>query len=141
MYTVNIFVSHSWSHFGDYDKIHEWLCRGDWNVSGTPVVFQDQSVPRSDPIHYASNDAELEYAIFSRIADSNVVVIPTGVYATYSKWIGKEIDGSQRMRKPIVAVDGLGAERTSRVVQRAAAETVRWRKQSVAEAVWRQYSR
>jgi hypothetical protein len=137
-HTINVFISHSWSYCEDYDKIHEWLCREFWNTNGTPVYFNDYSVPKDDPIHYARNADELRNAIFQRIALSHVVVIPTGMYASYSNWIQKEIDGSRLYSKPIVAVDCWGAERTSSVVASAAAEVVGWQKQSVAEAVWRQ---
>lgn len=136
---VAIFISHSWAYSGHYDKINEWLCGDNWNVDGVPLTFSDLSVPRNDPIHYAPNELVLTTAIYARIALSAVVIIPTGVYATYSKWIGKEIDGAQIYAKPIVAVNGWGAERTSSVVQNAASEIVGWQKQSIVNAVWRQY--
>jgi hypothetical protein len=140
-YDVNVFISHSWSYSGHYDTISEWLCDGQWNVDGTPLRFVDYSVPRHNPIHYAPNAQALRAAIYERIAGSHVVVIPTGVYATYSNWIGKEIDGAKLYGKPIVAVTGWGAERESTVVTDAAAETVGWQKQSVVNAVWGQFWR
>lgn len=94
-------------------------------------------MPKDDPIHYAPNDQMLQHAIYERIFRSDVVVIPTGMYANYSKWIGKEIDGSRFYRKAILAVDLWGKQRTSSVVRDAADEVVGWNKQSVIDALWR----
>ena len=138
MINLSIFVSHSWAYAGDYDKITEWLCHENWNLSGTPIIFNDVSVPRDNPIHNAPNEELLKQQIFQRIWQSNVVVIPTGVYASYSKWIGKEIEGAKAYSKPIVAVDGWGAQRTSAIVQEAATVRVGWQKQSVVNAVFHQ---
>lgn len=60
------------------------------------------------PIHDADNDKQLKEAILKQIAMSHVIVIPTGMYANYSKWIQKEIDGSSDYNKPILAVNPWG---------------------------------
>ena len=78
-------------------------------------------------------------AIFKQISMSHVIVIPTGMYATYSKWIQKEIEGSSDFGKPILAVNPWGQERTSNVVTNAAKNTVGWNKQSVIEGIWKLY--
>lgn len=62
-----------------------------------------------------------------------------GVYATYSKWINKEIEMAQKYRKPIIAVQPWGAERTSSVVKNVADVIVGWNAKSVANAV-REYA-
>ena len=138
MYIINVFVSHSWSYSEDYDKIGEWLFGSTWSVGAEQLIFLDQSVPRTDPIHYAPNEETLRNAIYQRINSSDAVVIPTGVYATYSKWIGKEIEGAHLYAKPIIGVDGWGAQRGSTVVRDAASVVVGWTKKSVATAVWQE---
>ena len=104
-----------------------------------PRRFADYSVPKDDPIHNAPRVKDLEAAIFKKIARSHVVIIPTGMYATYSKWIGREIRGSKNMSKPILAVNPRAQQRTSSIVTNAAAETVGWTRNSVVAAVWRLY--
>lgn len=101
------------------------------------MYFYDTSVPKDNPIHYAPSDAQLKAAIFQRISGSNVVVIPTGMYAHYSKWIRKEIEGARLYSKPILAVDPWGQKRAASVVAEAANETVGWNKQSIVDAIWR----
>jgi len=94
-------------------------------------------VPRDNPIHFAQNDTALQQAIYERIANSHVVVIPTGMYANRSKWIRKEIDGARVHRRPIIAVDPWAQKRASSVVAEAADESVGWNKQPIIDAVWR----
>lgn len=135
--TASVFISHSWAYSGHYDTLSEWLFRSNWTVGQDRLVFLDTSVPKHDPIHGARNTSDLRQAIYQRISASNVVVIPTGMYATYSKWIGEEIKGAQKYAKPIVAVNPWGQERKASIVANAANELVGWRKASVGAAAWR----
>ena len=63
------------------------------------------------------------------------IIILAGVYATYSKWINKEIEMAKKYNKPIIAVQPWGAERTSSIVKNAADVIVGWNAKSVANAV------
>lgn len=134
---MNVFISHSWAYSDHYEKLSQWIFEDSWSISGRPIEFFNTSVPRDNPIHYAPNDATLQHAIYERIANSHVVVIPTGMYANYSKWIQKEIDGARIHGRPIVAVDPWAQKRASSVVASAASESVGWNKQSIINAVWR----
>jgi hypothetical protein len=134
---MNVFISHSWSYSGHYDRLSEWIFDEEWSVDGQRIHFFNTSVPRDNPIHFAPNAATLQRAIYERIVNSHVVVIPTGMYANHSKWIGKEIDGAKLYGKPIVAVDPRAQKRSSSVVAAAADEAVGWNKQSIINAVWR----
>ena len=134
---MNVFISHSWSYSNHYDRLAEWIFDETWTVNGQRIQFTNTSVPRDNPIHFAPNDAALQQAIYQRIANSHVVVIPTGMYANYSKWIRKEIDGAKIYRKPILAVDPWAQKRASSVVADAADDAVGWNKQPIINAVWR----
>ena len=74
-------------------------------------------------------------AIEAKIKGCSCVIILAGVYATYSKWINKEIEMAQKYNKPIIAVQPWGADRTSSVVKEAATVIVGWNAKSVANAV------
>ena len=134
---MNVFISHSWAYSDHYEKLSQWIFEEAWTISSRPITFFNTSVPRDNPIHYAPNDATLQQAIYERIARSHVLVIPTGMYANYSKWIKKEIDGARLHGRPIVAVDPWAQKRASSVVASAASESVGWNKQSIINAVWR----
>lgn len=137
MPTIPVFISHSWSYSHHYDTLSDWIFRNQWYAEeGLPLLFVDHSIPKHNPIHYAPNEATLRTAIFEKIAYSTVVVIPTGMYANQSKWIGKEIAGARLYGKPILAVSPWAQERKSSVVGSAANLNVGWNKKPVVQAVW-----
>jgi hypothetical protein len=130
-----VFISHSWKYSDHYDKLVEWVFEKSWNSNGTPIIFENVSVPEANLILYTRNDRELYDAILQRIALAHVVVIPVGLYATYSKWIQKEIDGSAALGVPILAVTPWAQERKSRVAE-AANRVVGWSSKSVVQGIW-----
>ena len=140
-YQVHVFVSHSWAYSDHYEKIDEWLFDQVHRFGQASVRYHDYSVPKNDPIHHAPNERALQDAIFAKISRSHVVVIPTGMYANYSKWIRKEIDGARHWNKGILAVNPWGQQRKSSVVASAANTVVGWNRQSVVRGVWDLYYR
>lgn len=128
----NIFISHSWSYANHYDKVAEFL-------DDQKVSYKNYSVPKDDPIHTKGSDKELYAAIEKQIKPCSCVIIMAGVYASYSKWIDKEIEIAQKYKKPIIAVMYWGAERISSKVREASDVIVKWNAKSVADAV-KQYS-
>ncbi|MBM1310365.1 TIR domain-containing protein [Sulfitobacter mediterraneus] len=133
---MNVFISHSWAYSDHYERLAEWIFEEDWYVDEELIRFRNTSVPKDDPIHFAPTDAKLQSAIYERILVSNVVVIPTGMYANYSKWIGKEIAGAKLYSKPIVAVNPWSQKRSSSIVVQSATDLVAWNKQSIINSIW-----
>lgn len=123
-----IFISHSWSYSNQYDKVEDFL-----REEG--ISFYNHSVPKDSPVHTHGSDKELYDAIENKIIGCSCVIILAGVYATYSRWINKEIEIAQKYAKPIIAVEYWGSERTSSVVKQAATAIVKWNAKSVADAV------
>lgn len=136
---IHVFISHSWSYSGHYDTLSDWIFNNDWSIGQASLDFRDYSVPSNDPVHDADNDSQLRQALYNQIARSHVIVIPTGMYAAYSKWIQKEIDGAADMGKPILAVNPWGAQRTSTDVVSAATKVVGWNSGSVIDGIWELY--
>lgn len=136
---IHIFISHAWKYSGHYKTLASWIFEGNWRVGQASLDFRNYSVPKDDPIHNAPNDKQLKEAILKQIAMSHVIVIPTGMYAGYSKWIAKEIKDSTDYGKPILAVNPQGQRRTSGVVANAAAMSVGWTKKSVIGGIWELY--
>lgn len=136
---IHVFISHSWSHSEHYETLSSWIFEESWSVGQASLDFRDFSVPKDDPIHDAPNNRALTDAIYNQIARSHVVVIPLGMYANYSAWIQKEIDGSNKYGKPILGVNPWAQQRKSSVVAAAAVETVGWNKKSVIGGIWRLY--
>jgi MTH538 TIR-like domain (DUF1863) len=136
---IHIFISHAWSYSGHYDMLARWIFGEPWSAGQASLDFRDYSIPKNDPIHNVTSTAQLETAIFNQIANSHVVVIPSGMYANYSKWIQKEIVGAKRYNKPIVAVNPWGQEKRSGVVLSNADIGVGWNKQPLIDAIWKMY--
>ena len=81
---------------------------------------------------------QLYDAIKNKIQLTHVVVIMAGVYASYSKWINKEIkiaQGAFVTATPILAVTPWGAERTSTIVNDAADLIVGWNSESIVKGI------
>ena len=123
-----IFISHSWAYSEAYDKVEEFL-------RNEGVSFCNHSVPKDDPVHTNGTDKELYDKIEAKVRGCSCVIILAGVYATYSKWINKEIEIAKKYNKPIIAVEPFASEKTSKVVRDAATVIVGWRASSIANAV------
>lgn len=137
---IHVFISHAWAHSGHYDTLAGWIFEQNWSSGQASLDFRNYSVPKDNPIHDADDDEQLEEAIFKQIAMSHVIVIPMGMYANYSKWIKKEIEGSSDYSKPILAVNPWGQIRTSSVVGTVSDKQVGWNKQSVIDGIWQLYN-
>ena len=132
MRTHHLFISHSWNYSDAYDRLVDLLRDRSY------FSFKNYSVPRNDPIHGAGTDAQLRQAIRRQMAPCGVVLILAGVYATYSKWIEKEIRLAKRdfnQPKPVVAIKPRGSTRISVPVQQAADRIVGWSTESVVGAI------
>ena len=132
MRTYHLFTSHSWSYSDAYNRLVDLLRQKNY------FEFKDYSVPRDDPIHHAGTDAKLRLAIRGQMAPCSVVLVPAGVYATYSKWIDVEIALAKLefdRRKPIIAIEPWGSEKTSAKVKNAADSIVGWNTESIVRAI------
>lgn len=125
-----LFISHSWAYGDAYEKLVGFF-NDHPNFS-----WVDYSVPKNDPVHNANNDAQLYRAIKAQIAPVNCVVMLAGVYSSYSKWIGKEIQISKSdFDKPIIAIEPWAASQTSRLVKDNADAIVKWQSKSIVDAI------
>ena len=123
-----LFISHSWAYGDNYDKVINM-------VKGQGIEFYDHSVPKGDPIHTNGTDKQLKAAIEAKMKGTSCILILAGVYATYSKWIKKEIEIAKAYGKSIIAIQPSQADRTSSVVKENADVIVAWRGDSIAKAI------
>ena len=132
---LDVFISHSWSYSEHYDRLAEWIFSDFWAIKGQTISFRDTSVPRNDPIHCTQDDSLLKSAIYERIIESDVIVIPAAMYVNHSEWIKKEIDGAKHYKKPILAVKPWGQEKLSSRVTEVADKVVGWGKENIINSV------
>ena len=123
----HIFISHAWKYNEGYYKIIEWL-----NDSAIKYSYRNYSVPEHDPF---DNDTNLKIALTNQIKPANVVLILSGMYASYSKWIDYEIDEAIRMGKYIIGVMPWGQERIPSKIQNNANIMVGWNSNSIIDAI------
>lgn len=132
MKIFNLFISHSWAHRDAYDGLVALLRQR------PHFKFKDFSVPKDHPIHDAPNADLLREAIRLKMSPCSAVLVLAGVYATYSKWIEKEIHLAKNgfgVAKPIIAVEPWGSEKTSVRVKHAADRIVKWNTDSIVQAI------
>ena len=77
--------------------------------------------------------------IRQQIASCGCVVILSGMYVSYSKWINYEIDAAIEMSKPIIGLKPWGQERVPAKVSENASVMVGWNSASTVQAI-RDYS-
>lgn len=135
-HNINLFISHAWKYSEHYKTVSEWIFDENWSVGQASLNFKDYSIPKDDPVHTNGTDKQLKEAIDAKVSRSSVILIMTGVYSTYSKWIQKEISLAKQYSKPILAVTPQGAQKTSTVVAEAATKSVGWTKKSVIGGIW-----
>lgn len=126
--TYRLFISHSWSYGEKYKRVVEL-------IEEQGLSFYDHSVPKDDPIHTNGTDQELHDAIEAKMKGTSCILILAGVYASYSKWIKKEIAIAESYEKTIIAIEPWDSERTSKVVKDAADKIVKWQGKSIADAI------
>lgn len=130
--TFNLFISHSWSYSSTYDGLLSLLNKDD------TFKYHNFSVPRNDPIHTNGTSKQLYDAIKEQVSHASVVIILAGVYASYSKWIEKEIQIAKSeflLPKPIIAIAPWASERTSTIVKEAADKIVGWNSNTIIRAI------
>lgn len=126
--SYRIFISHSWQYNSNYDRLLEFF--QEWELD-----YYNHSIPSDDPIHTNGTDRQLIDAIESKLLGVSCVIVLAGVYASYSKWMIKEIEAARSMGKYIIAIEPWASERTSKFVKDNADVIVKWQGKSIIEAI------
>ncbi|GAA7273343.1 hypothetical protein HpRN124_15590 [Helicobacter pylori] len=130
MKEYKIFISHSLKYDNHYNKLLNLLKKTELELE-----FEDWSVSKDNPIPTNRTDKELYNAIEKKIKRCSCVIVLAGVYATYSKWIRKEVEIAKNLNKKIIAVEYWGSERTSQFVKENADCVVGWNSGSIKDAI------
>jgi hypothetical protein len=130
--TYNLFISHSWSYGDTYRKLIDLL------NSRQYFNYNNYSIPQDDPVHTNGTDKQLIEAIKRKMTPCHIVIVLAGVYASYSKWINKEIYIATNIffvPKKILAIVPWGAEHTSSVVKNSTDRIVKFNTESIVSAI------
>lgn len=125
----NLMISHSWHYEEHYEKVVNWL-----NEGLGKSEWKNLSVRADNPLD-TETDEELKEKLSNRVRLSSAIIVLTGMYAFYSRWIDYEIDEAIRMNKVIIGVRPWGQERIPKKISENATVMVGWNKNSVVNAV------
>lgn len=136
--TYDIFISHAWRYGDDYDRLIKMLN----NVF--LFDYRNYSAPKDKPLHNLDSTAvsdtnEIKEAIQRKIRPVNAVLVISGMYYNYRKWMKYEIDTAVSMKKPIIAIQPWGNSYVPTDIKNVADKIVGWNSQSIVNAI-RTYS-
>ena len=121
MRIYNLFISHSWQHSDDYERLIKLLAgRRYFN-------FRKYSVESDEP---KNNWREIE----NNIKWASVVVVIAGMYASYSPSIKREMRLAKKHFKPTLAIIPWGNSKSSDIKNECDA-VVGWNTESVVSAI------
>lgn len=123
-----LLISHSWNYSAQYEKIVGWLDQTSY------FRWSNHSISADKPYDSTTN-YELKEKLTNQISGCCAVIVVSGMYASYSKWIDYEIDEAVRMGKPIIGIRPWGSERVPTKISNNATVLVGWNCSSVVDAV------
>lgn len=134
LYDYRLFVSHAWRYGTDYDRLIGLLDDASY------FSYYNYSAPQEKPLFppgTPASSSKIAALITQKINPSQVTLVISGMYATYSDWMKYEVDESLRLGKPILAIKPWGQERVPSYLQNAANEIVGWNTNSIVSAIRR----
>ena len=102
----NLFMGHSWCYSDAFERFKRLLDVRPYFCSRPYFRYRDYSVLECESVQLES-DEELYQSIYNKMEPCHIAIILAGVYATYSKWIDKEILIAKNefpYPKPILAI-------------------------------------
>lgn len=134
----NIFISHAWKYGDEYDRLVNLL------NNANNFIYKNYSAPEYKPLKTLSGNSvksqqDIAHAIDRKIANSQIVLVISGMYANNREWMEYEIETAQRMNKPIIAIKPWGNVLVPTYIQTVANKVVGWNTDSIVSAI-REYS-
>lgn len=124
----NLFISHSWSHDDEYERMVELLEEFPY------FEFKNYSVPSTNPLDIDS-DEELILELKEQIKPASVVIILAGMYVSYSTAIELEMEIADILEKPMLGVKPHGNEKVPTEVKEQVGKMVGWTGHSVVGGI------
>ena len=130
---IRIFVTHTFSDDPDYARVFEYL------ESSTNFFYTNCSDPSRTP---ATEEKEaLKEELRRQMQDSEIVLLPAGMYARDPDWVTYQMIAAQAMGIPIVAIEIFGGvEDIQDDVAKRVDGKAGWNERLIVDAV-RKYAR
>ena len=123
-----LLISHSWRYNNEYETVVNWL-----NINSN-FTWSNHSISADNPKD-ARTEKEIKEAITNQINGCSAVVVISGLYAKYSKWIDWEISEAKRLSKPIIGLKPWGQEKIPTNISENAIEMVGWNSSSLIQSI------
>lgn len=101
LYDYRLFISHAWKYGDNYKRLTQLLDDANY------FSYINYSAPKEKPLFPAGTpktNSQIRDLISNKIRPSQITIVISGMYATYSDWMQYEIDESIRMGKPILGI-------------------------------------
>jgi hypothetical protein len=134
---VNIYVSHAWSHGDYYDKLFK-LVQAEMRAAPQAFGARLHGLSINDAAHTHPAADELRASMRYPMSRSSVLVLPTGLYSQYAKWIDLEIGlacGGFDLRRRILAIDLFAPDAKPTPVQQHADKVLPWTRSGIIGAL------
>lgn len=134
LYDYRLFISHAWKYGDNYKRLTQLLDDANY------FSYINYSAPKEKPLFPAGTpktNSQIRDLISNKIRPSQITIVISGMYATYSDWMQYEIDESIRMGKPILGIYPWGQINTPSYVTNNADEMAHWNTDSIVSAIRR----
>lgn len=134
LYDYRLFISHAWRYGEGYRNLVSLLDNARY------FSYYNYSAPREKPLFppgTPKTNSQIRDLITAKIKPSQITIVISGMYATYSDWIKYEIDESVRMKKPIIGIYPRGQIKVPKYVTMYADDMVHWNTDSIVRAIRR----
>ncbi|MDR0933715.1 MAG: TIR domain-containing protein [Burkholderiaceae bacterium] len=129
-----LFVSHSWLPDDGTDRLYSLL--ENYRIRHVPdFTYQLFSVSKDDPVQHLPSKKALAVAIEEKMRQCTCLLILTGVFEEYKRWIDLEMDIAKKLKKPVILVEAAAKKHTSGKEKRAAKKIVKWDAKELGEAI------
>ena len=132
--TYDLFISHAWKYGDEYIKLINLLDNAFF------FDYRNYSAPKDKPLQNLNStdvytQIQIKDAIDRKIKPVNAVLVISGMYYNYRKWMQYEVDTATKMNKPIIAIRPYGNANTPIEISEKADITVGWNTDSIVSAI------
>lgn len=123
-----IFISHSWQYTDTLEALRNLI-----DARGYFSATYEEST-RDKPIN-SDDEGYVKRRLTQKIANSDVILALSGVYASHSSWMQWELDKAIELGIPVIGVIPRGQDRVSTIVSTRSVVDIKWNTESIVSAI------
>lgn len=128
---IRVFVTHAFAEDADYRRVFEYL-------ESSPNFFY-VNCSNIESVPMVGGKEALKEEIRTQMKMAEVILVPSGMYATQREWVTYQMDVAQANELPIIALEPFGGlQDMPKEVAARADEQVTWNERLLVDAIRRQ---